>query len=95
MFWNCQLKLLASVTSSAYRIKRRHAPDAVVVALFAKAGPDCGALLLNDCSLVCNRLGGAHIADKLLDWSVDNCEQTVTMPLMLCLEPARYPKVDR
>lgn len=38
------------------------------MALLAKAGSNGSTLLLDDGSLVCNGLGGAHIADELLDW---------------------------
>lgn len=42
--------------------------DRVVVALFAEAGTDGGALLLDDGPLVGDGLCGAHVADELLDW---------------------------
>lgn len=41
-------------------------PDIVVVALFSKAGPNRGALFLDDGSLVGNGLGRTYIADELL-----------------------------
>jgi hypothetical protein len=42
------------------------------VALFSKAGADGSALLLNDSSLVGDRLGRSHVSDKLLDYSKEN-----------------------
>lgn len=41
----------------------------MVVALFAKAGSNGGAFLLNDGTLVGNSLCGAHIADELFHWN--------------------------
>ena len=48
-------------------------PDGMVVALFAEAGTDGGALLLDDGPLVGDGLCGAHVADELLDW-VERCQ---------------------
>ena len=45
-----------------------HTPHARVVALLPKAGPDGGALLLDDGTLVGDGLGSTHIADELLHW---------------------------
>jgi len=44
-----------------------YAPDGVVAAFFSEACPDSGALLLDDGSLVGDGLGGANVADELLD----------------------------
>lgn len=41
-------------------------PDVVVVAILSKAGANRSTLLLDDGSLVGNRLGRTHIANKLL-----------------------------
>jgi len=43
------------------------APDAVIGALFSEAGPDGGALLLDDGSFVGYRLARPDIANELLD----------------------------
>lgn len=45
-----------------------NAPDSVIVALLPEAGSNGGALFLNYSSLVGDRLGGADIANKLLDY---------------------------
>ena len=43
-------------------------PDIVIVTLFSKAGPNRGALFLDDSSLVGNGLGRTYITDELLDY---------------------------
>ena len=42
-------------------------PDVVIVTLFSKAGPDRGALFLDDGPLVGNGFGRAYIADELFN----------------------------
>lgn len=42
-------------------------PYAMVSAVFAKAGSNGSALLLNNGSFIGDRLGRAHVADELLD----------------------------
>lgn len=54
-------------------------PDVGVVALLAEAGTDGGTLLLHDGALVCNGLGGTHVADKLLDFWDTVVSQAVGM----------------
>ncbi|KAL9054492.1 MAG: hypothetical protein Q9162_004138 [Coniocarpon cinnabarinum] len=44
------------------------ASDVRVVRLFSEAGPNCGALFLDDRSFIGDSLCGADIADKLLDF---------------------------
>lgn len=50
------------------RVGVGHTPHARVVALLPKAGPDGGALLLDDSTFVGDGLGSAHITDELLHW---------------------------
>lgn len=51
--------------SDAQTFDIENPPYAVVVAFFAEAGSDRGALFLDDRSLVRNRLRRTHVADEL------------------------------
>lgn len=59
-------------------------PDLVIVALLAEASSNRGTFLLNDGALVCDGLGGADVANKLLDCDVAIHCQRIHVHLELC-----------
>lgn len=59
-------RLRACIVAAQPRGSGPALPDIVVVALFSKAGSNCGALLLDDSTFVGDCLCCTHIADELL-----------------------------